>query len=86
MPARRCAIGCESWPVNDIFITCSYCGERTRLVGNIDPTISFDEAKSIKLHELFDLYYEKRCLKKGIPSDGPLADDPMDVDTLGKMP
>lgn len=72
MPARRCEIGCESWPDDDIFITCSVCGERTRRVGNISPTIPFEEARSIKLRELFDEYYARRCERMGIPAEGPL--------------
>lgn len=74
MAARRCAIGCESWPDQPIFTICSHCGEQTRRIRNAEPTISFEEARSIKLHELFELYYERRCAVKGIPVEGPLVD------------
>ena len=86
MPARRCDIGCESWPDDPIFTTCTYCGEQTRRVRNATPTVEFEEARSIKLHELFDLFYERRCEAKGIPSEGPMpAEDPMDLYTLGPI-
>lgn len=75
MPARRCSIGCESWPDDAIFTTCVHCGEQTRRVNNIEPTIDREEAKSLKLHELFEKFYERRCHVVGIPSDGPLPDD-----------
>ena len=73
MPARRCDIGCESWPDEPIFGHCAVCGESTTRFSNIDPTVDRDEARSLKLHELFEKYYERRCLKLGIPVDGPLA-------------
>ena len=86
MPARRCSIGCMSWPDDPIFTTCTYCGEHTQRVRNIKPTIEFEAARSIKLHELFEEFYERRCEKKGIPADGPLPhDDPMDLDSLGPI-
>lgn len=87
MAARRCDIGCESWPDAAIFNFCSYCGEPTTRVNNINPTISLEEAKSIKLHELFEKFYEKRCAEKGIPAEGPLPEPgPLDLDTLGPAP
>lgn len=73
MAARRCDIGCESWPDEPIFGTCSYCGEQTRRVANINPTITREEARNVKLHELFEQFYERRCEKLGIPADGPLV-------------
>jgi hypothetical protein len=71
MPSRRCAIGCESWPDDPIFTTCSVCGEPTTRIDK-EPTIGFDEARSIKLHDLFEQFYERRCDTLGIPADGPL--------------
>lgn len=72
MSARRCSIGCESWPDDPIFTTCSHCGEPTDRVSNAEPTMSFEEARSMKLHELFDQFYERRCATLGIPAEGPL--------------
>lgn len=86
MPARRCDIGCESWPDDPIFTTCTYCGEPTTRVRNINPKISFEEARSIKLHELFERFYERRCKRLGIEADGPLPkENPLDLDSLGPM-
>lgn len=72
MPARRCAIGCESWPDEAIFTTCVHCGEQTRRVNGAEPTIDREDARILKLHELFEQFYAKRCVELGIPSDGPL--------------
>ena len=73
---RRCAIGCESWPDDNLFSTCTHCGEPTRRLKAV-PTISFDEARKVKLYELFERFYERRCEKLGVPSDGPLSDADM---------
>jgi hypothetical protein len=75
MPARRCAIGCQSWPDEPIFSSCTHCHEPTRRVNNIEPDIEREEAKLLKLHDLFDRYYERRCATLGIPSEGPLVED-----------
>lgn len=72
MPARRCAMGCESWPDEPIFGTCSVCGEQTQRVRNINPTVSREYARSMKLHELFEKFYARRCARLGIPAEGPL--------------
>lgn len=75
MPARRCSIGCESWPDEDLFATCSHCGGETQRINNISPTVDRAAAVSFKLHSLFDDWYERRCQELGIPSHGPLPDD-----------
>jgi hypothetical protein len=75
MAARRCPIGCESWPNEPIFNVCATCGEATRYISNAEPTLSREEAVSRKLHFLFDRYYERICDKRGIPVDGPLDED-----------
>ena len=72
MAARRCSIGCESWPNEPIFNVCAVCGEVTRLVTNDEPSMEYDEAVNMKLHYLFDRYYERVCAERGIPVDGPL--------------
>lgn len=79
--ARRCSIGCESWPDDPMFATCTHCGEPTRRV-RAKPTISFEDARKIKLYELFDLYYERRCERLGIPPEGPLTADDEPLPTL----
>lgn len=55
-----------------IFNTCAVCGEVTRYMANAEPTMTLEEAKAAKLHELFEEYYERRCEQMGIPSEGPL--------------
>lgn len=77
MPGRRCSMGCETWPDDPLFTTCSICGEKTRRVGNGQPTVSFEDARLAKLHELFEEFYARRCEKLGIPAEGPL-----DLDSL----
>lgn len=72
MPARRCSIGCESWPDKAIFNTCAVCGEPTHYVYNDEPSMTLEEAKLAKLHQLFEEFYERRCAQLGIPSEGPL--------------
>lgn len=74
MAARRCDMGCESWPDEPIFATCSHCGEPTRRISNGEPTITVEEAKVLKLYDLFDRFYERRCERLGIKADGPLSD------------
>jgi hypothetical protein len=72
VPARRCDIGCESWPDKAIFSTCLDCGEPTERVGNIEPTISDEDAEVRLLYVQFDRYYERWCAAKGQPVEGPL--------------
>lgn len=64
---RRCASGCESWPDKLIYQKCPICGGAATRWSNLDP-ISEDEAARI----MFELYYERRCERLGIPVDGPL--------------
>lgn len=66
-------MGCESWPNKPIFNTCAVCGEVTRVVQNAEPSLTLEEAKSAKLHQLFEEFYERRCVQKGIPAEGPLT-------------
>lgn len=56
-------------------MTCSYCGERTTRINNAEPTVDREEARNVKLHELFDRYYERVCERRGIDADGPIPDD-----------
>lgn len=72
MPARRCAIGCESWPDKPLYAKCPVCGEETRRISNIN-SLSDDEAQSILLHTEFERYYQRYCEQKGQPSEGALA-------------
>lgn len=73
MPARRCSIGCESWPDNPIFTLCLHCREATDRVADIEPTIEFEEARSLVLHDLFERFYVRHCAQQGIAGDGPLT-------------
>lgn len=84
MPARRCDIGCQSWPDEPIFTHCVHCGELTTRVRNIEPDIDRDEARSLKLHELFDKFYALVCAQRGIPADGPLEADPEPIPERGQ--
>lgn len=73
---RRCAIGCETWPDEPLYSKCCVCGEDTRKVrGNSVTPLDPDEAESKKLHYEFERYYERRCQRRGIPSDGPLPEN-----------
>lgn len=48
------------------------CGEPTHYVYNDEPSMTLEEAKLAKLHQLFEEFYERRCAQLGIPSEGPL--------------
>ena len=65
-------MGCESWPDTAFYASCPICGERTQRIMNAEPTISHAEGKVLKLYELFDEYYAKRCADLGIPVEGDL--------------
>lgn len=56
MPARRCSIGCESWPDHEDFKVCIVCGEPTRRVGNIKPTVDDEEAKRLLSEARFEAW------------------------------
>jgi hypothetical protein len=75
MPARRCAIACESWPNSPMYATCPLCGESTKTFYTADPSVTPEEARSIVLHGLFDTYYEEHCRKLGIPVEGPIPSE-----------
>lgn len=70
---RRCAIGCESWPDEPIFVKCPICGETTKRCRGLTP-LPNDEAQSILLHSEFETYYVRYCAKRGQPVEGPLPD------------
>lgn len=58
MPARRCAIGCESWPDEDEYKTCFVCGEPTRRLGNVNPTMTAEDAVARLREAQFQAYLE----------------------------
>lgn len=70
---RRCSIGCETWPDQVIYSCCPTCGEETKRYKNVTP-LSEEEAQSILSHIEFERYYAKRCVRLGIPVDGPLPE------------
>lgn len=41
---------------------------------NITSKLTFEEARSLRLHDLFEQFYAKHCETLGIPVDGPLAE------------
>ena len=69
--ARRCELGCESWPNLSAFETCPACGEATTLYREMEP-LGIIEAQRLKNDLEFETYYSDRCDKRGIPTDGPL--------------
>lgn len=68
---RRCDLGCESWPDDDIFDTCPVCGEETERFSNLRP-LSEEEATSLRLHLSFEDFYETWCNDVGQPADDAL--------------
>lgn len=75
MPARRCSIGCQNWPDEQIFRHCAICGEVTQRVGNAEPDLEREEAKSLLLEYLFEKYYAMWCQQRGQPVEGPLPEE-----------
>lgn len=73
-PGRRCALGCGSWPDKAIYATCPECGGKTQRFTNLEPMDDAD-AESILLHQQFERYYERWCIQKNQPVEGPLACD-----------
>ena len=74
-PARRCSMGCETFPDDVAFRHCPICGELTDRISNGIP-IEQEEAERLVLHALFEEFYEKWCLERGQPFDGPLPEKP----------
>lgn len=68
---RRCEVGCESWPDDDIYDTCPVCGEPTERFSNLRP-ISEEEARSMRLTLEFEQYYIDYCNDRRQPLDGAL--------------
>ena len=64
---RRCAAGCQTWPVKNIYKTCPICKEPTRPVRGVEP-LGEDEAKSIRLLVEFEEFYENVW----VPNEDPL--------------
>ena len=62
---RRCALGCQSWPLSDDYKACPSCGEETKVYRNLN-ILDDDEARSIKLHIEFEDYYAERQAAKGL--------------------
>lgn len=54
-----------------LYAKCPICGEKATRYRDVEP-LDDDEARSIKLEHEFNAYYEKRCQRLGIESDGPL--------------
>lgn len=75
--ARRCDIGCETWPDDDDYDICPICGEETSRFSNGRP-LDPDEARSIRLQVEFEGYYVDYCENLGQPSDGGLPMKPED--------
>lgn len=69
---RRCDIGCESWPNQELYARCPICGEATKVYTNLRP-LSEKEAASILSHKEFEVYYERYCALKGQSVEGPLS-------------
>lgn len=74
--ARRCAIGCETWPDEILYKKCPVCGEETDRFSNAADyeIVSREEALSRKAHAEFEEYYARRCRARGIPVDGPIRE------------
>lgn len=74
--ARRCALGCETWPDELLYKKCPVCGEETGRFSNADGYEIVDEetALSLKAHAEFEEFYERRCRDRGVPTDGPLPE------------
>jgi hypothetical protein len=66
---RRCDLGCESWPDDDIYETCPVCGEPAERFSNLRP-LSEKDARSLRLHLAFEEFYADWCNDVGQPSDG----------------
>lgn len=77
---RRCDLGCESWPDEDVYGVCPVCGEATERFSNLRP-LSESDAQSLRLHLQFEEFYEEYCDRLGQPADGGL---PMPADEAEK--
>lgn len=77
---RRCEVGCESWPDEDVYELCPVCGEPTTQYSNLRP-LPEDEARTLRLQLEFEAYYVDYCEQKGQPVDGGL---PMPPDEAAK--
>jgi len=72
--ARRCDLGCEAWPDLHLYTRCLICGNDTIRQSDLEP-LDEAEARAILLHLQFEIYYERRCRRLGIPVDGDLPDE-----------
>lgn len=71
---RRCELGCESWPDKAMYSKCPECGEPTTRYSNMSP-LPDEEAESILLHKQFEAYYERWCIQRNQPVEGPLPSE-----------
>lgn len=69
--ARRCPMGCESWPDKALYQKCPICGEATKRSRNGQP-LSDEEAEMKLSYMEFEKHYERYCALRGQPVDGPL--------------
>lgn len=73
--ARRCDVGCETWPDDPQFKRCPLCGGKTERFSNGEP-LEMDEALKIKRQQEFEAYYAIHCRNLGQPVDGDLPAGP----------
>lgn len=55
---RRCAMGCETWPNTDDYLTCPKCGEPTR-VGRDAVPLEPDVARGLLRQAQFERWLEE---------------------------
>lgn len=69
-------MGCATYPDELIYSMCPICGEQTDRFSNAgSDMLSKEEAELLLLKSEFEKYYERRCVRRGIPVDGDLPDD-----------
>jgi hypothetical protein len=68
---RRCSLGCESWPNQELYAKCPYCGEETKAYTGLSP-LTEDEAASILRRQEFERYYARYCALNGQSVEGDL--------------
>lgn len=73
--ARRCDVGCETWPDDSDFKRCPVCGEKTDRFSNGRP-LDMDEAQAIKRAREFEHFYARWCKDQDQPVEGDLPSGP----------
>lgn len=65
--ARRCDLGCETWPDEPVYKKCAVCGESTKRFSNARESEILTASEAARL--MFEDYYERRGQREVLSDD-----------------